>query len=273
MTDFSESQDPLDAIGEEFLDHLRRGERPDLNAFAARDPEHAGEIRDFLEALLLVEGLKPEGDRTVVALGQSTSGSGPDLERLGDFRILRELGRGGMGIVYEAEQESLGRRVALKVLAPGMARTSQQVRRFLRESRAAARLHHTNIVPVFGVGEHDGLSYYAMQYIPGLGLDKVLEEIWRLKGHAPRAPTSRCRRRGRRCATARSPRSSGRTHPACPRSLLRTPRLRRPPRQDRPRWRPRATPTRDTLTLWPVSDTRSPRRWSTHTGKGHSIAT
>ncbi len=185
MTESSESRDPLDAMGDEFLDRLRRGERPDPAAFAARDPGRVGEIRDFLSALLLVEGLKPQGDVTAVGLGGNLSGSEPDLERLGDFRILRKLGRGGMGIVYEAEQESLGRRVALKVLAPGMARASQQVRRFLRESRAAARLHHTNIVPVFGVGEHNGLYYYAMQFIPGLGLDKVLEEIRRLKGHAP----------------------------------------------------------------------------------------
>src|SRR5262249_36083233 len=85
------------------------------------------------------------------------------------------------GIVYEAEQESLGRRVALKVLAAQVARTPQQVQRFLREARAAAQLHHTNIVPVFGIGEFSGLHYYAMQFINGLGLDKVLDEVRRLK--------------------------------------------------------------------------------------------
>jgi tetratricopeptide (TPR) repeat protein len=100
-------------------------------------------------------------------------------ERLGDYRILGELGRGGMGVVYEAVQESLGRSVALKVL-PGHARLDTQRRlRFGREAQAAARLHHTNIVPVFGVGEHEGLPYYVMQFIPGRGLDQVLADLRR----------------------------------------------------------------------------------------------
>jgi serine/threonine protein kinase/WD40 repeat protein len=181
----AENRDPLDELGEEFLERLRRGERPSVSAFVARDPVRAQEIREFLSALVLVEGLKPQAQETVGAGWAGPVGLGPGLERLGDFRVLRELGRGGMGVVYEAEQESLGRRVALKVLAPSVSRTPQQIRRFVREARAAARLHHTNIVPVFGVGEHDGLHYYAMQCIPGLGLDKVLNEVRRLKGHRP----------------------------------------------------------------------------------------
>ena len=103
--------------------------------------------------------------------------------QLGDYRILRELGRGGMGVVYEAEQESLGRRVALKVLGAHGPRDPKQLLRFQREARAAASLHHTNIVPVFGVGESEGRPYYVMQYIPGLGLDAVLGEIQRF--HEP----------------------------------------------------------------------------------------
>ena len=90
---------------------------------------------------------------------------------------MREVGRGGMGVVYEAEQESLGRRVALKVLPANMLTDPKQVRRFEREARSAARLHHTNIVPVFGVGEADGMHFYVMQFISGLGLHEVLEEL------------------------------------------------------------------------------------------------
>ena len=105
----------------------------------------------------------------------------PPLEQLGDYRILREVGRGGMGVVYEAEQVSLGRHVALKVLPPQMLRDARTRRRFEREARAAAKLHHTNIVPVFGVGEQDETPYYVMQFIQGLGLDGVLEELRRLR--------------------------------------------------------------------------------------------
>ena len=86
-----------------------------------------------------------------------------------------------MGVVYEAEQESLGRRVALKVLPAGALADSKQVRRFEREARSAARLHHTNIVPVFGVGEHEGTHYYVMQFIQGQGLDAVLDELKKLR--------------------------------------------------------------------------------------------
>src|SRR5262249_35427376 len=86
-------------------------------------------------------------------------------------------GRGGMGVVYEAEQVSLGRHVALKVLPNQLLADASTKRRFEREAKAAAKLHHTNIVPVFGVGEHEGLPYYVMQFIQGLGFDQVLEEL------------------------------------------------------------------------------------------------
>src|SRR5205085_8465057 len=97
--------------------------------------------------------------------------NGAGLERLGDYRILREVGRGGMGVVYEAEQESLGRHVALKVLPASALLNATYLERFRREAKAAARLHHTNIVPVFGVGEAEGVPFYAMQFIHGEGLD------------------------------------------------------------------------------------------------------
>src|SRR5262249_48492646 len=114
------------------------------------------------------------------------------LQQLGDYLILREVGRGGMGVVYEAQQLSLGRHVAIKVLPSHALPDSRQLGRFRREARSAAKLHHTNIVPVFGVGEQDGLHYYVMQFIPGLSLDEVLDELKRLQsgakgsGSAPR---------------------------------------------------------------------------------------
>jgi WD40 repeat protein len=92
-------------------------------------------------------------------------------ESWGDFRIVREIGRGGMGVVCEAYQGSLRRHVAVKFLPQ-----CGDVARFRREAKAAGRLHHTNIVPVFGVGEHRGGAYYVMQYIAGRALDAVLKE-------------------------------------------------------------------------------------------------
>jgi formylglycine-generating enzyme required for sulfatase activity/dienelactone hydrolase len=99
------------------------------------------------------------------------------VRRLGDFEIVRELGRGGMGVVYEARQLSLNRQVALKVLSGGLGLTSKAVQRFRREAEAAAKLHHTNIVPVYATGEQDGTHFYAMELIEGPSLDKVLRQI------------------------------------------------------------------------------------------------
>src|SRR5207237_6935293 len=116
----------------------------------------------------------------------------PAPRQLGDYLIVREIGRGGMGVVYEAMQQSLARHVALKVLPAGELGGAAHLERFRREARAAARLHHTNIVPVFGVGEQDGVHYYAMQYIRGQGLDAVVAELRHLRADRspPRAPAS-----------------------------------------------------------------------------------
>jgi serine/threonine protein kinase/lipoprotein NlpI len=97
--------------------------------------------------------------------------------RLGDFEIVCELGRGGMGIVYEARQVSLNRKVALKVLSHSLGLTTRAILRFQREAEAAAKLHHTNIVPIYATGEQDGAHYYAMELIEGPGLDQVIAQI------------------------------------------------------------------------------------------------
>ena len=164
-------------LAEEFLDRYRAGERPSLKEYADRHPELADEILEVFPALAVLENIAiaedgPPGIR---------SARPPDIERLGDYRILRELGRGGMGVVYEAEQVSLGRHVALKLLPPQSLRSSNQRLRFEREARAAARLQHPHIVAVYGVGEHDGIPYFAMQFIAGHGLDEVLDELRRLR--------------------------------------------------------------------------------------------
>ena len=175
----SSDRNPVEALADEFLQRQRSGERPTLEEYCRRFPDLADDIRDVFPVLIRMEDLRSDGpDESTGGMAVHTA---TRLERLGDYRILREVGRGGMGVVYEAEQESLVRRVALKVLPDSALADAQQVLRFQREARAAARLHHTNIVPVFGVGQDDGHHYYVMQFIPGMGLDTVLEELRRLR--------------------------------------------------------------------------------------------
>ncbi|MCA9054684.1 MAG: protein kinase [Planctomycetaceae bacterium] len=116
---------------------------------------------------------------------ERTPDAPPARIRLGDYRIVREIGRGGMGVVYEAEQVTLGRHVALKVLPTSALGNPELVSRFQREARAAAQLHHTNIVPVFGIGESEGEYFYAMQFIEGAGLDDLLKELQQLRASTP----------------------------------------------------------------------------------------
>src|SRR5271166_6138634 len=183
MTTSSDARNPVEALAEEFMDHKRRGEMPTLGEYVDRYPELADDIRDLFPALLMMEDLGESSGGTTGSLAADHGAAvSVRLQRLGDYRILREIGRGGMGVVYEAEQESLGRRVALKVLSASSLLDSKQVRRFEREAKAAAKLHHTNIVPVFGVGRQDGHHYFVMQFIAGLGLDVVLDDLRRLRG-------------------------------------------------------------------------------------------
>jgi serine/threonine protein kinase/WD40 repeat protein/tetratricopeptide (TPR) repeat protein len=173
--------DPFGQIADEFVEAIRQGKRPSVEEFAQRYPTHADDIRDMLPALVLMEKAKSADDDPGQQRQPKDSAAVPPLRHLGDYQILREVGRGGMGVVYEAQQLSLGRHVAIKVLPAHALLDARQLGRFQREARSAARLHHTNIVPVFGVGEQDGLHYYVMQFIQGLGLDVVLHELRRLR--------------------------------------------------------------------------------------------
>jgi serine/threonine protein kinase len=170
--DADDVRDPFERIAEEFVERRRKGESPSVEEYAKRYPEHAETIRKLLPAVAMIERLGQGAEHPA-----QTELPRPVPVKLGDFRITRELGRGGMGVVYEAVQESLGRSVALKVIHH-VQPDSGRLQRFQREAQAVARLHHTNIVPIFAVGEHDGVPYYAMQYIRGRGLDALLEE-WR----------------------------------------------------------------------------------------------
>jgi serine/threonine protein kinase len=182
MSSSSANNDLLDRLAESFVERYRRGERPGLSEYTAKYPDLADQIRELFPSLVVMEELGSVGGPLAEAPAGPAAG-GPGMpERLGEYRLLREVGRGGMGVVYEAVQESLGRHVALKVLPFSSLTDPRDLERFKREAQAAARLHHSNIVPVFGVGEHEGVHFYAMQFIQGQSLHAVLAEVKRLRG-------------------------------------------------------------------------------------------
>jgi serine/threonine protein kinase/WD40 repeat protein/Tfp pilus assembly protein PilF len=173
-------RDQFEQVAESFLDRVRAGEHPAICDYVARFPDLRQEIHELFPLLVEMEEHRPGQSRPASA---RVVGAMP--RQLGDYLIVREIGHGGMGVVYEAEQISLGRRVALKLLPPQMLDHALNRQRFEREARAAARLHHTNIVPVFAVGEHEGRPYYAMQFIQGHGLDEVIAELCKLQAREP----------------------------------------------------------------------------------------
>ena len=140
MSSSSDERGPINLLADEFLARCKRGERPTIQEYCDRHPELAGEIRDVFEAVLMVEDLKPGPDDVSGSVGESVKVDGKRLAQVGDYRILCEIGRGGMGVVYEAEQQALGRRVALKVLPRISAGNGSAQVRFQREAKAAARI-------------------------------------------------------------------------------------------------------------------------------------
>jgi serine/threonine protein kinase/WD40 repeat protein len=183
-------RDPLDRLAESFLERFRRGERPNLHEYTAAYPELAEDIRELFPALVEVEQLKSAEHAPPVADLKGRL----EFPKLGDYQILGLIGSGGMGHVYEAVRESLQSRVALKIMHARYRDQSSYVRRFHVEARAAARLHHTNIVSVFDYGEIDGVVYFAMPYIAGQSLDRVLDDVRRLRAESARpagAPLAR----------------------------------------------------------------------------------
>jgi serine/threonine protein kinase len=174
----------VSAALEDYLGRLRAGRPPDRAAFLAEYAELADALAPCLEGLELVHEAAPDLPLREAAAAMPEIEL-PEASRLGDFRILRQVGRGGMGVVYEAEQVSLGRRVALKVLPLAAALDPRQLQRFRIEAQAAALLHHPRIVPIYAVGAERGLHYYAMQFIDGPTLAEVVRELARARKEPP----------------------------------------------------------------------------------------
>ncbi|MBK9385839.1 MAG: serine/threonine protein kinase [Planctomycetes bacterium] len=165
--------DAMNALVAEALDAIDREGSSALESFCAQHPAHADALRRRVE-LLRAFGFEGE--------------SGKLPERLGGFRLLRKLGGGGMGVVYVAEQEGLGRQVALKLVRPELLYFAGARERFQRELEALARLQHPGIVPVFAGGTEGGLPYLAMEYVRGATLEEALQE---LRGQSPEKLTGR----------------------------------------------------------------------------------
>jgi WD40 repeat protein/serine/threonine protein kinase len=172
-------EDRLAAALEGYRALLQAGVKPDRREFLARYPDVAGELSECLAGLEFVHEVAPE---LSAGCAGGPAGGAPPLGELGDFRLVREVGRGGMGIVYEAVQISLNRRVALKVLPFAAALDAKQLQRFKNEAQAAAGLHHTNIVPVYFVGCERGVHFYAMQFIDGRTLADLVRDLRRIGG-------------------------------------------------------------------------------------------
>jgi WD40 repeat protein/serine/threonine protein kinase len=167
----------LAEIVEEVTNKYQAGEAVDVERYVEAHPELTDQLRQLLPALHVLVELGHSvatGDKLVVLPSDIPP---TELGQLGDFRLLREVGRGGMGVVYEAVQTSLNRRVALKMLPFAAALDPKQLQRFKNEAQAAAHLHHTHIVPVHAVGCERGVHYYAMQYIDGQTLAQVIADL------------------------------------------------------------------------------------------------
>lgn len=163
-------EDRLAKVLESYLADLEAGRDPERARVLADHPDLAPALEEALAGLEFIRRATPG----------PTSAAEP--LQLGDFRLVREVGRGGMGVVYEAEQISLKRRVALKVLRFGPVADEQAMQRFQREAETVGRLHHTNIVPIYAIGADVGVRYYAMQFIEGRDLGRIARELQERRG-------------------------------------------------------------------------------------------
>ncbi len=181
-------QDRLARILDDYLVAAERGAPIDPEELLERYPEDAVQLRRYLSGLQLFHNAAVAPEKARPAL---VTGGGPRAEQvIGDFRLVREIGRGGMGVVYEAVQISLQRRVALKVLPFCARHDGKHISRFRNEAQAAAQAQHPNIVPVYAIGEQNGMHYYAMQLVAGQSLATLLDETRSLAGPSSAGTTA-----------------------------------------------------------------------------------
>lgn len=160
------------SIVDEISDRIQRGLEVDVEAYIDRLPDQSEYIRQIAQTLECVAGFGKAD-----ALAPGSDGERLPHKQIGEFTLIRQIGSGGMGLVFEAQQPSLDRRVALKVLPMAGVLNENQLARFKNEARAAATMHHPHIVPVFAVGSDRGVHYFAMQLIDGPSLAEILQEL------------------------------------------------------------------------------------------------
>jgi len=184
----AEQRDRLTEILDRYFVALEQGAPESKEALLAAHPDLASTLELYFKSFEQVHEMAVRfGGAPQTATVHEAPAIDLDSRRIGDFELIRELGRGGMGVVYEARQISLDRRVALKTLPFAAVLDAKQIARFKNEAQAAAQLHHPNIVPVYAIGTERGVHYYAMQFIDGQPLDRAIDELRRRSENSPTA--------------------------------------------------------------------------------------
>jgi len=161
----------IEVLASEYADNARQGKTPSIESYIERYPDMATEIRELFPMVAALEQWKSDRENEVLR------NQLPDqfkLKQLGDCRLVREIGRGGMGVVFEALEGSIERRVAVKLLPWRISMVPHRQERFEREAQTIAKLRHSNIVPIFRFGRHEDYAYYVMQYVESVNLDHII---------------------------------------------------------------------------------------------------
>jgi eukaryotic-like serine/threonine-protein kinase len=164
----------IEVLASEYAEKARQGQNPSIESYVERYPELASEIRELFPMVAALEQWKSDRENEVLRAQL------PDqfkLKQLGDCRLVREIGRGGMGVVFEAVEGSIERPVAVKLLPWRISMVPHRQERFEREAQTIAKLRHANIVPIFRFGRHDDYAYYVMQYVESVNLGHIITAL------------------------------------------------------------------------------------------------
>lgn len=169
----------FEILASQFVDELRAGERPSVENYARRYPQHAAAIRESFDVLALLEQTRAQDEAASIRRSMPKTFH---FKKLGRCELLCEVGRGGMGVVFQARDHDSNHIVAVKVLPWRVNLVPEWQRRFEEEARTTAKLRHRNIVPVFRFGQEHGYCYYVMQFVNGISLDAIIRRFQEVDG-------------------------------------------------------------------------------------------